>query len=86
MKAPLEKVQNEALALIAGSIADVMLGKQNPVDAATYATQAIVRKVEVLLSSISSSPDRGIIRRKRELKAARAVAGRAYSAGCMALI
>ena len=79
MKAPLERFQNEALAVIAGSIADVKLGKQAPMDAANYATQAIVRKVEDLLSSRSGSPAPGIIRRKRKLDAARAVAGRAYS-------
>ena len=80
MKAPLERFHNEALAVIAGSIADVKLGKQAPMDAANYATRTIVRKVEFLLSSMSGSPARGIIRRKRKFDAARAVAGRAYSA------
>ena len=79
MKAPLERFHNEALAVIAGSIADVKLGKQAPMDAANYATQAIVRKVEFLLSSMSGSPGRGILRRKSKLDAARAVAVRAYS-------
>ena len=66
MKAPLERFHNEALAVIAGSIADVKLGKQSPMDAADFATQAIIRKVQFLLSSASSSPGPGIIRRKRK--------------------
>jgi hypothetical protein len=48
-KAELEVLRREVLDVIATSIADVRLGKQDPIDAANNATHAIIRKVESLL-------------------------------------
>ena len=60
METPLNKFQSETLSLIAASIADVKLGKQDPIDAAHHATQAIVLRVRFLLSLKSRSQSQRI--------------------------